>query len=167
MNWADWTIIGILAISSLISIKRGFVKEALSLAIWVAAAVIAIMFRNQLGALLVDLIDTPSLRPTAAGAMLFIGTLLVGGLVSYLIGELIKITGLSSTDRLLGMLFGLARGAIIVMVILLFAPKIIPIDQDPWWQQSRLIPEFLSFEDWSRATASDLYERVLHVFNQL
>ncbi len=167
MNWADWTIIGILAVSGLISIKRGFVKEALSLAIWVAAAVISIMFRNQLGALLVDLIDTPSLRPTAAGAMLFIGTLLVGGLVSYLVGELIKITGLSSTDRLLGMFFGLSRGAIIVMVILLFAPKIIPIDQDPWWQQSRLIPEFLAFEDWSRATASDLYERALRVFNHL
>ncbi len=167
MNWADWTIIGILAVSSLISIKRGFVKEAMSLVIWVAAATIAIVFRDQMGYLLTDLIDTPSLRPTLAGAILFVGTLLVGGLINFLLGELIKITGLSGTDRLLGMIFGLARGGIVVMVLLLFVPNVVPVDRDLWWQQSSLIPGFLSFEDWSRQAFSDLYQTALQFFNQL
>ena len=167
MNWADWTIVGILAISGLISIKRGFVKEALSLIIWITAGVVAIVFRDRFGALLVNLIDTPSLRPVVAGAALFVGTLLVGALVNFVLGELIKITGLSGTDRLLGMIFGLARGAIVVMVLVLFVPKVIPVDQDIWWQQSQLIPEFLSFEDWSRQTASDLQQRAVRVFNNL
>ena len=165
LNWADWTILGILAVSSLISIKRGFIKEALSLVTWLAAVIIAVSFRDQLGTLLENIIETPSLRPTAASVMLFVGTLIVGGLTGYLVGELVKISGLSGTDRLLGMIFGLARGAIVVLVILMFLPKIVPVDRDPWWQASRLIPPFLSFEDKARAGAGELYESVLDLFN--
>lgn len=153
MNWADWTIVGILVLSALISIKRGFVKEALSLATWVAAVIVAIVFGERLAVLLIDHIATPSVRELVAFAILFIATLLVGAMVSYIIGTLIRITGLSSTDRLLGMLFGLARGFIIVMAILIFLPGVIPVDQDAWWQESKLIVHFLEFETWARTLA--------------
>ena len=115
MNWADWTIVVILVLSSLISIKRGFVKEALSLATWILAVIIALFFSERLAVLLTDSITTPSVREVVAFAILFIATLLVGAMVNYLIGELVRITGLSGTDRTLGMVFGLARGFIIVM----------------------------------------------------
>jgi len=150
MNWADWTIVGIVAVSCLIGLKRGFVKEALSLACWVAAFLVAVTFRASLSALLVDAISTPSVREMAAFALLFTATLIVGALVNYLIGELVRITGLSGTDRLFGMIFGAARGAIVVMAILMLVPAVVPIDQDPWWQQSNLIPSFLTMEDWAR-----------------
>jgi membrane protein required for colicin V production len=154
MNWADWAIVSILVLSALISIKRGFVKEALSLATWVAAVIVAIVFGERLAVLLVDHIATPSVRELVAFAVLFIATLLVGAMVNYLLGALVRVTGLSGTDRLLGMLFGLARGFVIVMALLIFLPGIIPVNKDLWWQESLLIPDFMAFETWARSATS-------------
>lgn len=165
MTWADWTIVGVLVLSALISIKRGFVKEALSLATWVAAVIIAIIFADRLAVLLEDHIATPSVREMAAFALLFVATLLVGAMVSYLIGALVRVTGLTGTDRLLGMFFGLARGFVIVMALLIFLPGIIPVDQDPWWQESNLIVHFLEFETWARSTAGQVVSAFSDLFN--
>jgi membrane protein required for colicin V production len=164
MNWADWTILAILAVSSLISLKRGFVKEALSLAVWVVAFVVAMTFRDQLATLLVNSIATPSVRDMVAFGILFAATLIVGAMVNYLIGELVRMTGLSGTDRLFGMIFGMARGVIVVMAVLLLVPPVIPIDKDPWWQQSSLIPHFMSLEAWSRQLAGQIADMVLRFF---
>tara|TARA_B100000809_G_scaffold245270_1_gene272052 strand:+ start:794 stop:1297 length:504 start_codon:yes stop_codon:yes gene_type:complete len=167
MNWADWTILAILAISSLISLKRGFVKEALSLAVWVLAFMMATIFSSPLEVLLESAISTPSIRQMTAFGILFAATLIVGAMVNYLIGEVVKMTGLSGTDRLLGMIFGLARGAIVVMAILLLLPGFIPVDQDPWWHSSSIIPHFLTFEDWARNAASVIGSAVYDVFSKL
>ena len=156
MNWADWAIIGILALSSGIGLIRGLVKEALSLAVWVAAVIIAKTFSPQLAVLLSNAIETPSLRELAAFAVLFVLTLILGAMANYLVGALVKITGLSGTDRLLGLLFGVVRGFIIVMMIIVFLPAILPVDQDPWWQQSILVGHLLQFESW----ASELFSAV-------
>ncbi len=155
MNWADWTIVAILVLSALISIMRGFVKEALSLATWVAAILIAMIFSERLALLLVDHIDTPSLRELVAFALLFIATLLVGAMVNYLISALVRVTGLSGTDRLLGMCFGLARGVVIVMALLILLPGMVPVNEDAWWHESRLIPGFLEFEVRARNLAGE------------
>lgn len=163
MNWADWAIVSILVLSALISITRGFVKEALSLATWVAAVIVAMIFGERLAVLLIDHIATPSLRELAAFAILFIATLLVGAMVSYLIGALVRVTGLSGTDRLLGMLFGLARGLIVVMALLILLPGVLPVTQDNWWQESALITYFLKFETWARS----LTNQILQLFSEI
>lgn len=165
MNWADWTIVGILAVSSLISLKRGFVKEALSLVNWVAAFVIAMTFRDPLAHLLAESVQTPSIREMLAFALLFAATLIVGAMVNYLVGELVRMTGLSGTDRLFGMIFGMARGVIVVVAILILLPPIVPVHQDPWWAQSSLIPQFLMLEDWARETASQASRLISELFN--
>ncbi len=154
MTWADWAIIAVLGISALISVVRGFVKEAVSLLIWLAAAVIASIFHDQLAVWMVDLISTPSLRMLTAWVTLFIAVLIVGGILNYLLGKLIEATGLSGTDRLLGLFFGLTRGLIIVMVILIILPEVLPVKQDIWWHESKLIPFFLQYEDWARETGA-------------
>ena len=100
MNWADWTILTIIAISSLFSLKRGFVREALSLVTWVSAFIVARLFSQSLSFLLEPYIETPSVRVVAAFAILFIATLIVGVLINKLIGALIEATGLSATDRI-------------------------------------------------------------------
>lgn len=156
MNWADLAILGILLVSSLISVKRGFVKEALSLAAWVAAFVIAMLFSGSLATLLVNSIESPSVREMLAFAILFAVTLIVAAMANYLIGEVVRMTGLSGTDRLFGMLFGLLRGVIVVMALLLLVPPLISIDQEAWWHESLLIPHFLSMEDWSRRIAGTI-----------
>lgn len=165
MNWADWTILTILFVSSLISLKRGFVKEALSMVNWVIAFVIAMTFGESLASLLVEHIDTPSVRNMVAFAILFAATLIVGAMVNYLIGELVRMTGLSGTDRLFGMIFGLVRGFIVVMAILLIVPGFIPIDQDSWWHESAMIPHLMEFEGWCRTAAHDFTSTVGGLIN--
>ncbi|MDO6470057.1 CvpA family protein, partial [Neptunomonas phycophila] len=75
MNWADWTLIGIVVISGLVSLRRGFMKEALSLATWVAAFIVARLFGDALASVLVDYIQTPTFRIVTSFAILFVLTL--------------------------------------------------------------------------------------------
>ncbi|WHU40507.1 CvpA family protein [Pseudomonas fulva] len=145
----DWAIIAIIAISTLISLKRGFVKEALSLLIWIIAGAVAWMFGGSLSVYLESYIQTPSMRVIAGCGILFVATLLVGAMLNFLIGELIRVTGLSGTDRFLGMVFGAARGGLLVVVALGLL-SLGPVQQDTWWQESRLIPRFLLVADWSK-----------------
>lgn len=164
MNWADWAIIGILALSCGIGLIRGFVKEAFSLAVWVAAVIIAKTFSPQLAVLLSGVIQTPSLRELAAFAALFVLTLVVGAMANYLMGALVIMTGLSGTDRLLGVLFGVVRGFIIIMLVIVFLPAILPVDQDPWWQQSLLVGYLLQFESWARELFSAFADAAASLF---
>jgi len=145
----DWAIVAIVAISALISLKRGFVKEALSLLTWIIAGAVAWMFGGSLAQYLVNYIETPSARVIAGCTILFVATLLVGAMVNFLIGELIRVTGLSGTDRFLGMVFGAARGGLLVVVAVGLL-SLGPVQQDQWWQQSRLLPQFVMVADWSK-----------------
>ena len=88
LNWVDAIILGIVVISALMSLSRGFVKEALSLVTWVIAAIVAWMFGGSLAHHLSPYIDTPSIRVIAACAVLFVTTLIVGGLVNFILGQL-------------------------------------------------------------------------------
>lgn len=148
-TWVDWAIIAVIAISSLISLKRGFVKEALSLLTWIIAGVVAWMFGGALSHHLAEFISTPSAQVIAACAILFVATLLVGALVNFLIGELVRVTGLSGTDRFLGMVFGAARGGLLI-VVLVGLLSLAPVQEDLWWRESALLPHFLLIADWSK-----------------
>jgi len=151
MNSVDLAIAGIVAFSTLISLSRGFVKEALSLISWVAAFIIARMFSGQLAPLLSEYIALPSLQLGAAFALLFAGTIVVGAMINHLVAEMVRMTGLSGTDRLFGMVFGLGRGLIITVVIITIL-SITPMTEDKWWQESTLIPHFMLIVEWSKAT---------------
>lgn len=164
MNWADWGIAGILLVSSLIGLKRGFIKEALSVLCWIAAFVVAMTFRDAMALLLVDQIDVPSVRQMAAFAILFVATLVVGAMVNYLISELVRMTGLSGTDRLFGMIFGLARGVAVVLAAVILIPPLVAIDQDPWFQQSMLIPHFQAMEEWAKLMTGQVTHYFLNLF---
>jgi membrane protein required for colicin V production len=154
MNWVDWAIVGIFGLSVTISLIRGFVREAMSLVVWAAAVIVAMSFYQRLAPWLVDLIASPSLRLLTSWLTLFVIVLILGGLTSYLLAKLIKSTGLSGTDRFLGVFFGIARAVVLVLVVLIVLPEILPVDEDNWWRESMLIPEFLRFESWARETAT-------------
>jgi membrane protein required for colicin V production len=81
-------------------------------------------------------------------AGLFIAVLLVGGLINYLLGKLVQSTGLSGTDRLLGGVFGAARGLALVVVLLLVS-GFTPIPADPWWKESATIERLMPLVEWS------------------
>jgi membrane protein required for colicin V production len=167
MNWADWTIIAIIGLSSLFSIKRGFVKEAISLAIWALAFFVAVAFHERLAVLFKDSVESASLRYVISYTALFAATFVVGSMVKYLVGELVRMTGLSGTDRLFGMAFGLTRGVIIVMALLIFLPMAMPVYEDGWWKQSTLIPQFLLMEQWCKDSFSFLLDFVSSITDRL
>jgi membrane protein required for colicin V production len=157
----DWIIIALIALSALISLIRGFVKEAMSLVIWMVAFAVAVNFKESAAELLINMIDQPSIRQLAAFGGLFVGTLLLGSMVNFLLGKLVSSTGLSGTDRMLGLVFGVFRGLLIVLALVVLLPSALPVDKDPWWPASALIPVFQSFELWGRETAAAIKDLLL------
>ena len=145
--WVDLIVLGVIGLSALISLWRGFLREVLSLAAWVAAFVIAFLFVDKGAALLTPYVSVPSVRMILAFGGLFLITLFIGGLVNLLIAILVKHTGLSGTDRMLGIIFGVLRGIVIITVLVLLA-GLTPIPQDPWWQQSLFLHHFQSLAVW-------------------
>ena len=157
----DLIIVGVVLLSGLISLVRGFVKEAMSLVIWVVAFAVAMNFKEPAAALLVNVIEQPSIRQLVAWGALFVATLLLGSMVNYLLGKLVSSTGLSGTDRMLGLVFGVFRGLLIVLALVIVLPSALPVDQDPWWQSSSFIPIFQGFEAWGKEAATAISDLLL------
>lgn len=141
MNGVDYVIIAIIAISALVGLARGLVREILSLGVWIAALVIAWIFHRDLADLLVTQLSQPSLRIAVAFAALVFVVLLVGAILGAILSAFVEKAGLTGLDRLLGMLFGTARGAVIVAMAV-FLVALTPLPQDVWWQESQLIGGF-------------------------
>lgn len=135
----------VILLSAAIGLVRGLVKEVLSLLSWVLAFVVALYFATQVAPLLPDSWGSQSIRNGIAFVGLFVVTLIAAGITQWLISLLITSTGLSGTDRLLGFLFGSARG-IVIAVLLLMALREVAQDA-PWWEASRLQGPLLSLED--------------------
>lgn len=150
MIWVDYFILAIVTVSALLSLWRGFIKEALSLASWVAALWVAMLFFDDLGRFLAEWIDTTSVRSAVAFVILFVGTVIVGGIVNFLVGKLVEKSGLSATDRALGVLFGVARGVVIVSVLVMLA-GLTPVPGDAWWSESLLLGRFQDMAMWLRS----------------
>lgn len=146
MNLADGIILLIILVSALIGLWRGFVREAFSLVTWVAAFIVASLFSPGMDSLLQSHIPTPSVRMAVAFGILFVLTLFVGGLLNRLLAELIRMTGLSGTDRALGTVFGVLRGVLLVVVLLALGQQ--AFGQDSWWTTSALIPGLLGLQQW-------------------
>jgi membrane protein required for colicin V production len=137
MNWLDGVLVAIIAISALISLVRGFVKEVLSLAVWIAAVWVSVRYTEALAVYAQPYIGSPTLRLIAAFASLFIATLLIGALVNYLAAVLVGRTGLTGTDRAVGVVFGGLRGVVIVALLVLLA-GLTAVPREVWWQNSLL-----------------------------
>ena len=150
MNWLDWTILGIVALSTLVSLWRGFVKEALSLLAWVLAFIISIRFSDRLATLLVDYINNEDLREISAYVILFAATLMLGSLVNILLAQVIRVTGLSGADRVLGTAFGLARGLLIAVVLVFVMESVLNKEEKEVMQDSRLLPHLAMVKQWAQ-----------------
>ena len=147
MAWFDIAILLVILVSTLISLVRGFVKESISLATWLIAGFIALSYYLVLAELLVPYIESPTLSQAAAFAVLFISTLIVGAIINYMVSQLVSKTGLSGTDKMLGLVFGAARGILIVAMIVLFA-GLTPMPSESWWQESIMVEHFMKVALW-------------------
>ncbi|WP_415357951.1 CvpA family protein [Halioglobus sp. Uisw_031] len=150
----DWAIIAVLGLSILLSLWRGFVREAVSLAGWIAAFVIANMFVGEMAAFLQQWIANVTGRYVAAYALLFAGMLMVAGIAGKLSAQVVKVTGLTLLDRLLGTVFGFARGIIIVLVVVYVLRQLAPPQNVLWLDESQLMPHVDMLGQWVQALFS-------------
>jgi membrane protein required for colicin V production len=135
----DYLVVFVLACSVVISTLRGLMKEILSLLSWVVAFVVANAYGEPLAGLLPDMVPGKTTRLIAAFIALFIGVRLLMMLLNMAVDALLKASGLTLADRGLGGLFGLGRGLVIVLAVVLLC-GMTAIPQQPFWRQALLSP---------------------------
>ena len=152
--WIDVVILALIVLSAILSLFRGFVTEAVALATWLIALWVAMTFYEELGVWLSQWITLASAQKITAFAILFVCVLIIGTVINFLAGKLVSRTGLTGTDKLLGVVFGVARGGLIVAILVLLA-GLTPFPQDPWWQDSQFLSYFEEFALWMRSFLPD------------
>lgn len=141
MTPVDIAIVALIALSALLSLMRGAVREVISLAAWVAAFAVALMYADALARHFAGYIHVPWLRYVLSFLLLLIGAVLLASLAGKLLATAVKSSGLGWTDRLLGVVFGVVRGLIVIAVLTVLVGTM-PVRQEAWWKQSRLLPYF-------------------------
>lgn len=149
MNGVDYFIIAVVLLSGVISLLRGFAREALSLVGWVLAIWLALVFAPLLAGHLVPYVSVPEVRLGLGFVVILVATLVVTALVNLLVGRLVDGSGLSGTDRMLGLSFGIARGVFIVAILALLA-GLTTFPQGVWWKESLLVGHFQALALWLR-----------------
>lgn len=143
MSEVDFALLAIIAISALISFIRGFFREAMSLGTWVAAVVVTLTFTSQFSILLpMDSVESLQARAIISALCLFVGTLLLGNLINWVLVRIIARRAVGTIDRIIGVVFGVFRGAIVVTLLVLLANLVPELKQEGWWQRSALLPGF-------------------------
>lgn len=144
MTWLDYAVLGVLAASIVWGAWRGLVREVLSILGWVIAFLAANLFAGALSGEMPQAIPTPELRLAAAFVAVFAGSLLATSLAALLLSKLVKAAGLGGFDRLLGALFGVARGLLIVFAAALLA-GLTSAPRQPFWRDSVSGPAMSAF----------------------
>jgi len=157
-NWVDWTIVAILGFSMVVSILRGFLREVISLATWVAAVWISFHHTHDVSVLLEGHVQSDMMRMLISVGVLFFATLIVGVLVNVMIGGMMMRSRLSLADRFLGVVFGATRG-ILLVTLLTMVGGMTMLPQSDWWANATLVPYFEHSASW---LATFLPEKVVH-----
>ena len=149
MIWIDVAIVVVVALSAIIGFFRGFLREALGLATWIVAFYLAFILAQPASVYLQRWIHADSARLAVAFAIVFLGVLVAGAILNYLLGRLISQTGLAGTDRVIGIMFGVVRGVAVLIVLVLLA-GVTPVPRDSWWQRSIFIGQLEAGALWVR-----------------
>ncbi|MBT8101863.1 MAG: CvpA family protein [Gammaproteobacteria bacterium] len=146
-----------IVVSILVGFMRGFVKESISIAALLAAIWAALYFGPAVGNVSENWVSSEELQTWLGRLLVFLVILTLGGLLGWGISKLIRLSVLSGIDRLMGSMFGAARG---VLLIALFAlgGQFAGFDNDDWWLHSRLIPHFEVVADWIKVMAPQGFE---------
>jgi len=147
LNWIDFAIIGIVIVSCVISVMRGFVREALSLAGWVVSFLIAWHLHSAFARFFQGAIEHQNLRMIVAFFVLFVLCLVAFTVLNYFAGKLVQSSGLSGADRLIGVVFGFFRGVLIITGLVALA-GLSQLPQTEWWRDSVLLGNLQAVAVW-------------------
>jgi membrane protein required for colicin V production len=139
MNATDYLVIAAISISALVGVMRGFLREAVALGAWVIALFLAWHFSDLIEPHLGGLIGTSNVKPWAARIIIVVLILLLGAAVGAVLGHFVRLSIFSGMDRLLGLLFGLLRGFVLLGVFVILG-QLLRLQDEHWWRSSLLIP---------------------------
>ena len=139
MTVFDWSVIGVVALSMLLAYARGFTRELIALLAWVLGFFAAVAFSPLVGAWIPEFGGSPVVRYLVAFVAIMIGAVILGALVAWPLGSVIRKSGLGFVDRFLGALFGIARGTVLVLAFVLIA-GLTTLPRQDWWQNAALAP---------------------------
>lgn len=148
MSVVDVVIIFIIVLSALFGLFRGFMQESISLAKWIIATWIAATFAPKLAPMLPAAIEAEAVRQAISFASLFIVVFILGTVVAHLVSRILAKTGLTSLDRVLGLGFGILRGAVIIIIFVIVGGHFPQLPQQDWWQQSMMLERFENSVIW-------------------
>ncbi|VAW61070.1 hypothetical protein MNBD_GAMMA08-509 [hydrothermal vent metagenome] len=154
MTLVDFGIVTIIVVLLVLGLIWGFVKVAIALGTWLAASTISFSFAPNLAASLLTSIESPPMRLAAAMGILFVLTIMVGAVVSFLVRQFVSKTGLSGLDRVLGFIIGGSLG-LVVVVALVFVAGLTNAPSYDWWQSSMLIERFEVLAQWLQGYLPD------------
>lgn len=153
----DIIIIVAILVSVVVGMVRGFVKEAISIAALLFAIWAAIYFGPAVGMAMAGWLDSEELQMWFGRIFLFAVILSLGGLLGWGLSKLVRLSILSGMDRFLGALFGIGRGFLLIAVAIILG-QYAGFANDPWWQESRLIPHLMVVAEWIKEMAPQGYE---------
>lgn len=150
MPWIDIVIIAIFALSILVGIYRGFVKETLSVVSWVLAAFAAFQFGEQASVYIKPYVKQEPLDLAIAYVAVFLISLILFSIISHIISQVFESSGMKGVDRSIGSLFGILRAAAIIVALILVG-RFMAMDNQQWWIDSKFIPYFEPLVDWFKS----------------
>jgi membrane protein required for colicin V production len=137
MTGFDYAVLAVIGLSATIGIWRGLVREVVALAGWIAATVVAMLFAGEAASLMPANFATPLIRTLLAFAVLFLLVLIGTSLAGLLIAKIVRAVGLGIADRTLGGVFGMARGALILLALVVVA-GLTALPKEPFWREAKL-----------------------------
>lgn len=159
MTPVDLAFAGVLLLSALVGVWRGLLRETLSVLSWVAAGYLAYRYHPLVAELLARWIAEPTVRRVGAIAAVFVGAAVVFAVLSHLIVGLIRGTPLRGVDRGLGLLFGLARGVLVIAITVLVVDGSSLAEREAWKSAASLDAARVPAQ-WLRALLEPLTARV-------
>jgi len=146
-----------LIISVVVGIVRGFIKEAISIAALLVAIWAALYFGPGIGEVSDSWISSEELQTWFGRVLVFAVILSLGGLIGWGISKLVRLSVLSGVDRMVGAVFGVARGVLFVALFIL-GGEFAGFDNDSWWQDSKTIPHLEVVAEWIKVMAPQGYD---------
>jgi membrane protein required for colicin V production len=159
MNSADYVIVAVILLSAVVGAARGFLREAISFAAWVIALFVAWHFSDLVEPHLGGLLAAADVRPWAARVIIVLLLLVLGSVVGAVLAHFVRLSIFSGTDRLLGFVFGLLRGFVLLGVFVILG-QLLRLQGEQWWGHSTLIPYGESIANGVRTLVGAQRERV-------
>lgn len=150
----DYILIAVVLLSAIVGLFRGFLLEVISLVTWILALWLAWKFAPALAPKLGGVLKEPPYGLWAARSILFLIVVVAGWIIGAVINHFVRLSMFSGLDRLLGFLLGLGRGVVIIGVAIILA-QAARLDDEAWWQKSRLATVFTPVAGFLRALAGD------------